>query len=188
MFDVKIEIDGLEKFEKYIKFVEAINSMKTDKGFQKFIQNKCLETVKEQSDKRITSSTTDNEYIVEYKSRHKIRETSDGFILYNDTILPVELLPVSEKNISNYANGFSIALAFEYGIGIVGQNSAKQGAWEYNVNNWNFPWYYVKYGEKYSTYGYEGFEVYRYTAEEIQKNLKNWVLEYRNKKGGVSTL
>lgn len=188
MFNVKVEVDSLEKFKKYIEYVESMNQMKTDKEFQKFIQNKCLETVKEQSNNRIVSNTTDNEYIAEYKSNHKIRETSDGFILYNDTVLPAELLPISERNAGDYANGFSIALAFEYGIGIVGQNSAKQGAWEYNVKNHNFAWYYVKYGKKYSTYGYEGFEVYRFTAEKISKNLKEWVMEYRKSKGGASTL
>lgn len=187
MLNTNVDVNGLEEFKKYVDYVKAMNSMKIDKKFQKFIQKKCLETVKQISNDRITNTTTDDEYIVEYKSRHKIRETSDGFILYNDTILPTEMLPVSEKNVNNYPNGFSIALAFEYGIGIVGQNSAKEGAWEYNVNNWNFPWYYIKYGEKYSTYGYEGFEVYRFTAEEIKKNLKNWVKEYKDNKGGVST-
>lgn len=188
MFNVKIDVDGLEEFKKYIEYVKSMNDMKIDKNFQKFIQNKCLEVVKKQSDLRINSNTTDAEYIDEYKSRHKIRETNDGFILYNDTILPTELLPVSQRNANNYPNGFSIALAFEYGIGIVGQNSAKEGAWEYNVNNWNFAWQYEKYGEKYSTYGYEGFEVYRFTAEEISKSLKDWVMEYKkNNKGGVRT-
>ena len=34
----------------------------------------------------------------------------------------------------------------------------------------------------YATYGYAGFEIYRFSAIEIQKNLKKWVNEYFRKK------
>lgn len=185
MFKVKVEVDSIEKLEEYIKYVESMNNMKTDEEFQKFIQNKCLEVVQKVSDQRIDHETTDDEYITEYKSRHKIRETSDGFILYNDTVLPSYMLSANQ---SDYPNGFSIALAFEYGIGIVGENSPKKGAWEYNLKKHNYAWCYTKYGVPYTTLGYEGFEIYRYTAEEITKNLKQWVMEYRKSKGGVSAL
>jgi len=185
MFKVNIEVDSLEKLDDYIKYVESMNNMKADAEFQKFIQNKCLEAVRNISDQRINHATTDDEYVAEYKLRHKIRETSDGFILYNDTILPSYMLSADPND---YPDGFSIALAFEYGIGIVGENSPKKGAWEYNMKKHNFAWYYTKYGQKYSTYGYEGFEIYRYTAEEITKKLKDWIMEYRKSKGGVSAL
>ena len=181
-----VKVDSLEKLKNYIEYVQKFSTMKTDTEFQKYIQNKFLETVNKITDQRLIGGTTDDEYIEEYKYRHKIKETSDGFILYNDTVLPVEMLPVSEKTANNYPNGFSIALAFEYGVGIVGQNDAKVGAWDYNVNNWNFAWHYKKDGQTYSTYGYHGFEIYRYTKEEIENNLQKWIVEYKKKDGGAS--
>lgn len=187
-FGLKIEtkVEGLDKLKKYIEYIKKFSTMKTDVKFQKYIQRKFLETVAKVSNERLVGGTTDDEYIAEYKSRHKIKETSNGFILYNDTVLPTELLPVSEQTAMNYPNGFSIALAFEYGVGIVGENSGIVGAWDYNVNNWNFAWRYVKDGISYSTYGYSGFEIYRFTAEEIKKNLESWVWEYNSNDGGVS--
>ena len=183
---ISTNVDGLNKLKEYIEYLHKMNSMQNDKNFQKYIQRKCLETVMKVTDERLIGGTTDDEYIEEYKRNHKIRETSDGFILYNDTTIPQSLLPVTEKTAENYPNGFSIAMAFEYGIGIVGENDAKVGAWDYNVNNWNFAWRYKKDGVLYSTYGYSGFEIYRYTAEEIEKQLPKWVLNYKGKDGGVS--
>ena len=132
------KVDGLDKLKEYIEYVHKMNTMTYDKDLQKYIQNKCLKTVREITNQRLVGGTTDDEWIEEYKGNHKIRETNDGFILYNDTTIPQTLLPVTEKTAENYPNGFSIAMAFEYGIGIVGENDAKVGAWDYNVNNWNF--------------------------------------------------
>lgn len=180
MLNIKIDTHGLEELQKHIKFVEQMAKMKTDKKFQKFMQDKVLETVRKVTNERLVGGTTDDEYIEEYKSRHKIRElkNGNGFILYNDTVLPTSMLPVSPNTAMNYPNGFSIALAFEYGIGIVGENDAKVGAWDYNVNDWNFAWHYTKYNTTYSTYGYSGFEIYRFTAIEVENKLKDWVKEY----------
>ena len=86
----------------------------------------------------------------------------------------------------NYPNGeFSIALAFEYGVGIIGMNTdfdpEKYTPWDYNIQDYNFGWILPKdvfdrpnllYG------GYQGFEIYRYTAEQIMLNLKGWVETY----------
>ena len=182
---IKTKVDGLEKLKQHIEYVKQLSLMKEDKKFQKYIQGKCLETVRKITDERLIGGTTDDEYINEYKIRHNIRETENGFILYNDTIIPTSMLPISEETARNYPNGFSIALAFEYGIGIVGENSNIVGAWDYNVNNWNFAWHYQKDGISYSTYGYSGFEIYRYTAEEIQKQLPLWVKTYYKEIRGV---
>lgn len=162
-------------------YVQNLLKMIDDTKFQKFIQDKSLEVVRRLSDELLIGGTTDDEYIEEYKSRHQIQEIDNGFVLYNDTVLPTSMLPVSESTAQNYPNGFSIALAFEYGVGIVGENSPKLNAWEYNVNNWNFAWHYKKYDELYSTYGYEGFQIYTLTAQEIENQLPNWVNEYMAK-------
>ena len=176
-----MDIKNKQQLDSVYSFVVKILKIDKDEKFQKFMQEKALETVRRVSDELLIGGTTDDEYIEEYKSRHKIQETSDGFVLYNDTVIPPSMLPISEANAQNYPNGFSIALAFEYGIGIVGENSPKPNAWEYNVNNWNFAWHYKKYEELYSTYGYEGFQIYYTTANEIKKNLTTWLDEYMRK-------
>jgi hypothetical protein len=185
MLKIDINIDGLKKLDQHIEFVNKMLNMKTDKDFQKYIQNKCMETLKKVMNERLTGGSTDDEFIEEYKNNNFIEETSDGFIIYNHTVIPQSMLPVSKKTAENYPNGFSLSLAFEYGVGIVGENAPVEGAWEYNVNNRNWAWRYQKYGETFSTYGYEGFEIYRFTAIEIQKNLKYWVNSYYTSKKGA---
>ena len=180
LLKIDASVDKLEDLKKYIDRVNGLAKMQSDVKFQKFIKNKCLETVRKISDMRLTGGTTNDELIEEYKSRHKIRDFVDGFVLYNDTILPSSM--ISTKHLEDYPNGFSIALAFEYGVGIVGQTNPVPNAWEYNLKDYNFGWYYQKYDEIFHTYGYSGFEIYRYTAEEIQKNLNNWIDEYEKKK------
>lgn len=187
MFNVSIDVDNLDSLRKVLVYVNKLKNMKVDKVFQKYIQNKCLQVAKIVTESRLTGGTTNDEYIQQYKKNHKIQETNDGFILYNDTTIPVSELEISDKTALNYPNGFCIALAFEYGVGIVGENNAKVGAWNYNINNYTFAWHFIKDGELQSTYGYEGFEIYRYTKEEIEKNMYKWITEYAKGNGGVST-
>lgn len=194
MLKIDININGLDKLDKHIEFVNKMLGMKTDREFQKYIQNKCLETVKEVARTRL-GGTTNDEYIEEYILRNKIREIVGGFELYNDFTIPAILTTRNTKNqdreaggiVRNYDNGFSIALAFEYGVGIVGRDNPVQGAWDYNINNYGDEgWYYKPpSGESIRTQGYKGAEVYRYTAIEINKRLKDWVNSYYNSKKGA---
>jgi hypothetical protein len=186
MLNIDVSIDSIKKLDKHIKYVERMLKMKTDVNFQKYIQQKCLETVKQVSYQRIGINTNE-EYIEEYISRHQIREVSNGFVLYNDLAIPAILSTKSTKNqdrsqgiVRNYENGFSLALAFEYGTGLVGAENAVQGAWDYNVNNYGDKgWYYKPLnGNSIRTRGYQGFEIYRYTAEEIKSMLPKWVNDY----------
>jgi hypothetical protein len=187
-------IDNLVGLENHLEYVKQLSSMQKDKKFQKFIQGKCLEVVKQITESRLTGGTTNDEWIEEYKSNHKIREYSDGFVLYNDTKIPAILSTQNTKNqnkdlglVRNYDDGFSIALAFEYGVGIVGGENAVQGAWEYNVNNYgDLGWYYKTIEGLYErTRGYRGFEIYRYTANEIENKLPVWVKEFVAKRKEV---
>lgn len=177
MLNIKIDTQGLEELQKYIKFVEQMAKMKTDKKFQKFIQQKVLETVNKITNERLVGGTTNDSAISLYKESNKIREYEEGFILYNDASITV-----NAKDTSSYPNGeFSVALAFEYGVGIIGQNTPNnEGAWAYNVNNYNFGWWFKSEEDDkyYETAGYMGFEIYRYTAIECQSKLKDWVKEY----------
>lgn len=164
--NIRTNIDGLKEFEKYIEFVEKISFLQTDKKFQRYIQDKFLETVNRISIERLPEGNLKQEYI----QHNQIRETDTGFILYNDTT-------VSTEN-ENYDGEFSIALAFEYGTGIVGQENPKLGAWDYNINNHEKGWIYFKDGSFHFTRGMEGQEIYRYTLEEIKRELPNWIRNY----------
>lgn len=192
MLKVSCEIKGLKELENKIEFIKRLSQMKTDKSFQKFIQEKVLTTVKKVTDDRLTGGTTNDDAIEEYKNNHKIREDEDGFILYNDTQIPAEVNGV-QNDIGNYPNGmFPIAIAFEYGVGIVGQNTPNnENAWPYNVQGYNFGWILPKnvaeqngipFGQEYA--GYTGFSIYHYTRIEVENNLPKWVKEYFN--GGAS--
>ena len=190
MLQVKVDINSIEKLDSHIKYVEKLLTMKTDKNFQKYIQQKCLETVRRVSRERIRNSTND-EYIEEYILRHSIREEENGFVLYNNFTIPAILSTQNTKNqdrlngkVRNYDNGFNLALAFEYGTGLVGQDNPVQGAWEYNVNEYGeYGWYYKSFnGDAVRTRGYQGFEIYRFTAEEIKVMLPKWINDYFRKK------
>ena len=183
MLNISTKVDSISKLDEYIKYVDKLAQMKTDIKFQKYIQEKVLYTVNRITDQRLIGGTTNDAEIELYKDSNQIRETSDGFILFNDASIPA-----NTKDPSNYPNEeFPIALAFEYGVGIIGSNNDNPNAWEYNVNNYNFGWYYQdEDGEYKFTGGYQGFEIYRYTAEEIKSMLPKWVNDYFKKYGGAS--
>ena len=112
----------------------------------------------------------------------------DGFVIYNDAKIPANVKGV-QNDLSNYKDGeFSIAMAFEYGVGIIGMSTDSPNSWEYNVNNYNFGWvlpseianmYGIPKGNEFA--GYQGFEIYRYTTERIKRYLPRWVEEYFRK-------
>lgn len=185
MLDTQIDIQGLKELQNHIDFVDKMLTMKTDSSFQKFIQEKVLEIANKVTNERLVGGTTNDDAIALYKSNHKIREEKEGFVLYNDTQIPAEVNGV-QNNIENYPEGmFNIALAFEYGVGIVGQfTPSSDSSWAYNLQGYNFGWYLPKSvaGESgIQTSGYLGFEIYRNIAIEVKQQLKNWVEEYFRK-------
>ena len=180
MLKISTNVTGLDKLEKHIQLVNRMIKMKSDKKFQKFIQNKCMETLNQVMAERLTGGTTNDDAIALYRGSNHIQEEPDGFIIYNNA-----KIPANAKDASGYPNGeFSIALAFAYGVGIIGQNTPDPNnhAWAYNLKGYNFGWYYTgSDGKSHQTGGYQGFEVYRFTADRIQKNLNSWVNEYFSK-------
>lgn len=171
---VKLEVKTLNKLKNHIEYIKLYNSLGTDKGFEKYMQDKFLETVNKISVRDLPES----ELSIVYIGNNKIRPFEGGFELYNDTYVDTE----SE----GYDGKFSIALAFEYGTGLVGMENPKENAWQYNVNQHEKGWTYFKDGEFHFTRGFEGFEIYRKTKEEIENNLLKWVKQYKKKDGGVS--
>lgn len=180
MLTVSTTINGLNNLQKEIDKVQKLISLQNDLNYKSFLQEKIMQTLNEVMSERL-SGTTNSEYIEEYKQRNQFRDIENGFVLYNDFTIPAVLSTKSTKT-RNYSKGFSIALAFEYGVGIVGAENPKQGAWDYNINQYEKGWYYkTASGEILWTRGYEGLEIYRYTKDRIEKNMSSWVNEYLKK-------
>lgn len=196
MINGTIEVSGLEKLQEHIDYVKKLKQMKFDKKFQQEMQKKCLAVIQEIASRRLNASTVTNKDDIEaYNNNHKIREVSDkGFVIYNDYTI---IKPTTHHS-EGYA--FSVALAFEYGTGIVGAGSVNAPAsYKYNVNdnhviynneeiegwwlsinknNGNPTFGESESGKAVITRGYEGLEIYRFSAIEIQKQLPTWVKEY----------
>lgn len=180
MIDVKVQVTNLQGLQKHLDFVNKMLLMKTDKNFQDFIKNKVLELAEKVTNERLVGGTTNDEAISKYKENHKIKDYEEGFILYNDTTIPA-----NAKDTSGYTNGeFPVALAFEYGVGIVGQQTTNsQNAWQHDINNYGQSgWVFILDNGRWErTRGYAGFEIYRNIAIEVETNLKNWVSKYYEK-------
>ena len=184
--DTKVTIDKLEYLEKYINYVNGMIKMQTDKAFQKYIKQRCFDVLEMVMNERLfTADTTNNHDIGIYMNSNHIIDTENGFIIYNDAKVPADVSGL-QNDISNYEDGMiNLALAFEYGVGLVGPATNNPKAWEYNVNHYNFGWilprnianaYGVPYGQEFA--GYQGLNIYYETAITIETNLKDWVLEY----------
>ena len=185
--NINTNVEGLDALKSQIEYIDKLKSMQTDKSFQQYIKDKCFKTLEKVMNARLVDGTTTNDDSISlYRDSNHIIDTDDGFIIYNDAKVDANVVGV-QNSASNYPNGeFSIALAFEYGVGIVGPETGNPNAWNYNVNNYNFGWVLPKnvLGTSGVIYaGYKGFEIYRYTAEEIQTNLSKWVKEYKKDRG-----
>ena len=189
--DVKPKVQGLKQLDKYINFVNKFTLLKDDVQFQQDFRQWVLDLAIEVSNNLLIGGTTNDEAISTYISNHKIREIIDGegnskgFILYNDTKIPA-IVKGKQNDIENYPDEmFNVALAFEYGVGIIGPNTNAAGAWEYNIQGYNFGWYLPKEvaGESgIQTAGYAGFEIYRNIAIEAEKRLNKWIEDYYRKR------
>lgn len=183
MTSSKISINIQKENTNYIdKAINKIHKLYSD-DLKEFLVNKVLLTLEKVIIQRTTMFNTDNDkYLNDYKNNNKVMYTKDGFIIYNDTKVTIPSEYNSNKVISNYPEGkFNVAMAFEYGTGIVGLTNPVTGHWEYNVNDYNNAWYYKDENGKHATFGSRGYEFYRFTAIEINKNLKTWINEYLNK-------
>lgn len=196
MLKIDMNVKGLDKLEKHIQYVQRMANMKTDKTFQSYIKNKCMEALNQVMNERLTGGTTNDDAISLYRSSNHIIDDLNGFIIYNDAKIPADMYNTLPFDTSGYPNGeFSIALAFEYGTGIVGSSSyGSSKGYVYNDTNNSKSRSHRKLGNEWylpakvhgvsgiKTSGYMGFEIYRFTADKIQKNLPRWVNEYYNKK------
>lgn len=196
----KIIVDSPSRknFKKHMEIIAKVLSL-TDKDFQKFLQKKVLETVTQITEEKLVKGITNNDDEIDlYKSNHKIRELENGFELFNDTQIPADKYNTAPFDTNGYTNGmFSVSLAFEYGVGIVGiSDYGVRNGYVYNDIGNTKSKSHRKFGDKwylpvnvngYSgviSSGYEGFEIYRYTAIEVENQIDSWTNEFLSKEKG----
>ena len=179
-FNLEFNMENKQQLDELVNYVNNLIKMQSDTDFQSFIKNKCMEVLNQVIDSNLLGGTTNDDAINTYIDSNHIEDVEDGFIIYNDAKIPAKTV-----NPGAYPEEqFSIALAFEYGVGIVGEESSvSQNAWNYDVNHHgNSGWVFIKDdGTWERTRGYAGFEIYGQTATLIQNSLPEWVNEYITK-------
>lgn len=173
-----IEVSNLEVLSKIMNMVNSYKDPIT--GLNKHLAKKSYETLQKVANERIDmfdDTNTNKEAKASYLQHNHYKINPDGFELYND----MPRIAWRGRNGNNY--DFSVALAFEFGTGIVGETNpadwASKYSYQYNMHKYNFGWNYIDLnGKKQHTLGYPGMEIYRYTLIEIEKKIRSWIDEY----------
>ena len=110
MINVKVDVKGLKELENTIKKIDSLIQLQKNVNMQTWFQEKCLETVNEVAKRRVTFT---GETVDRYLANNKLEKLENGFVIYNDTYV--------ESNSKEFGGKFSIALAFEYGTGLLVQ-------------------------------------------------------------------
>lgn len=190
MLNVNISIDNISNLDNVLK---KVNKAKIN-TFNEFVKRKVQKVLEQVIADNLVGGTTNDDSFELYKNSNHFEDIKDknssGFILYNDARVSHE----------GYDSGiFSIALAFEYGTGIIGAGDNISGAWEYNIND-NHVYYHGEdipgwwisktkvgssetFGESIKgsaviTRGYHGMEIYRKVADIVNQNINEWAKEY----------
>ena len=181
MLESNVYINNLNELDNMINKISNIENTKENK-LKEFLKLKVKKALEEVMNTRLIGGTTNDELISEYKANNHIEDidvdSGFGFRIYNNTTID----PVT-RNPQSYPYGFSIALAFEYGVGILGNQTPNldNSAWKYNVHNYDEGWFYPKNGSFENmefTSGYKGFEIYRYLKDKVEKEVQGWIYEY----------
>lgn len=178
-FNVSIKKEGLNCLNNIIKNISK--RMSSIDGLNLYLKEKVVQTYREIMEEKLTGGTTNDKYITLYKNSYHTKDIQNGFILYNNANIDIDDTETSRPY--QYPNGFSIAMAFEYGVGIVGMRTGNPNAWKYNLHKYPNGWYYLDdMGEAHFTAGYKGFEIFRELQNRITANnnqlLKKWSKEY----------
>lgn len=179
MYEINLSTQGLEKLKESIKNIEA---KLQDEKFINFIAKKSFQLLQEITTQNLNLDEL-GLYEHSYRTNHQIKIQSNEIDLWNDTMVNLDNLNLSEETKANYSNGLSLAKIVEYGTGIVGARSKASTIaenWEYDVNNHGEQgWFYQDNGgQLHFTSGIEGRLIFYKTKEEIEKQLPIWVNEY----------
>lgn len=177
MTNILVTIEGLNNIDKMLN---QLQNNKTNSEINEYLKNKVLNAYIDIMNQSLSGGTSNDRYISLYKSSYHVEDTKNGFILYNDANIPQQ--EVNAKNKQSYPKGFSIAMAFEYGVGIVGVSTGNTNSWEYNIHKYKDGWKYIdENGVEQFTAGHLGFEIFRKTVEQVNRDLDKWIKEYYGK-------
>lgn len=168
--------------QEAINKLQSLKTMFNSIEFMQYLGNKCKQTLDEVTSKNMSGD--ESNMVKDYVDGHQLLVNVKEIILYNNTT-DNNLDGMSENTKANYPNGFSIAKAVEYGVGIVGASSAgakEAKDWQYDLNNHNTKgWFYKTSNGLYAwSMGYEGRLIYLKTKLEIEQHIPQWIEDYIN--------
>lgn len=182
MYEINLSDKGFKELKKNIKKVQ---STFLDDKFIYYLANKSFQLLNQITQQNLNLDEL-NQYEHFYRNNHQMKVLKDEIDIWNDTMVDLDSLNLSDKTRANYSSGLSLAKIVEYGTGIVGANSEASSIakdWQYDMNNHgNDGWFYEdNSGQLHFTRGIEGRLIFYKTKEEIEKNLDKWVSDYINK-------
>lgn len=177
-----------EQIILYKKWIRALSS----NDFFDYIKEKCENVLNELTTTSLNSGEDINgEYAHVYRNSHKVEVDKDKIVISNDALVSLSQILAEDytetsriRLAENYADGFDLAKAVEYGTGIVGASSfasayAGQDGWDYDINgHGSNGWFYRSNGNIYWTKGYTGTLIYERAIQKIEENLNDWIMEY----------
>lgn len=201
MLKISSSVQNLDKLEQHIKRVDKLLELQKDQSLLcEKLATQMLKILNQVAKQRINLIPTSNDDLKgSYLNNNKYRIEGNTIILYNDLCVVSPASKISDE----YT--FCVALAFEYGTGVIGKENPKIGAWSYDVNSgrnrafingeqldgWWLPKEKAggvkilaesKNGNAVVVQGYEGMEIYRFAREEIVKQLPKIINDLLNEK------
>lgn len=201
MLKISSSVQNLDKLEQQIKRVDKLLELQKDQSLLcEKLATQMLKILNQVAKQRINLIPTSNDDLKgSYLNNNKYRIEGNTIILYNDLCVVSPASKISDE----YT--FCVALAFEYGTGVIGKENPKIGAWSYDVNSgrnrafingeqldgWWLPKEKAggvkilaesKNGNAVVVQGYEGMEIYRFAREEIVKQLPKIINDLLNEK------
>lgn len=179
MYTVNLSKNGIKRLQKYL---EELKKSFSNQDFLEYLQDKSFQVLTQITNQNLNSDEL-GEYVHTYRNSHQKAIEGDTIYLWNETMVDLDSLNLSEKTKQNYSKGLSLAKIVEYGTGVLGSRSeASQYAdnWEYDVNgHGDKGWFYQDMsGKLHFTRGIEGRLIFYKTKQEIEKNFGKWVTEY----------
>ena len=182
------------EYERFKKDLSSLSEIVRSEKFLEYLANKCIDELRDICSYSLIGLSEHSAFdakIEEYKRSHK-KYIGKGFIvIYNGTTLAQdEMFWVSEKTRENYPDGFSIAYALEYGIGVP---ATPQDDWPTFVNSNGLghagdnSWYYYNpdsmgedgnFNALNRSFGYEGRFIYQKLMDAVQDKITIWLSEY----------
>lgn len=180
-------IDLSEKgFEDLGKILDKIYKSLSSEELLEYIAEKSKKELEKICLQKLSTLNEENIDTSNYMNNNQIKIEDNVLYLYNDSKIDISSKNMEETTKANYPAQLSLAKIVEYGIGYTGSLSENKETkdWEYDVNNHGHKgWYYIDdNGTKVWTNGYEGRLIYYNLKKTIEEKVKEWVLEFIDKK------